>query len=100
MHVTEPGNDHGHTLTEEKVAKAFEEMRGTKVSGEESDDEDDDVEIVSVLGRHNLLTDSDAGHERYIEDNQSEVITTTRLIFGLYEYLFGRGRIHADARLL
>ena len=56
MHVTEPGSDHGHTLTEEKVAKAFEEMRGTKVRGEESDDEDDDVEIVSVLGRHNLLT--------------------------------------------
>jgi len=42
--------EHEHGLTKEKLALATEEMRGKKVKGgfnEDSDEEDDDVEIVT-----------------------------------------------------
>lgn len=42
------GLHQGPSLTEEKLAKAFEEMKIVRVKMAESDDEDDDVEIVST----------------------------------------------------
>lgn len=47
MHHGDGAEDHAHSLTEEKLAEAFKEMRTVKVKVADTDDEDDDVEIVS-----------------------------------------------------
>jgi hypothetical protein len=54
LHEGEGGEENIRNLTEEKLAEAFEEMRGTPIKGgidgEESSDDDDDLEIVSAAG--------------------------------------------------
>lgn len=55
LHEGEGGEENIRNLTEEKLAEAFEEMRGTPIKGgigdgSDDEDDDDDLEIVSAAG--------------------------------------------------
>ena len=81
-HDAQAGDDNTHGLTEKRLAEASKAMWVEKVKEESSDDEDDDVEIVSgtqiFQGMPNKGT---SGHRGYVEDDEPEECTVMSLVW-------------------
>lgn len=81
-HEREGAEDPAQGLTEQNLAEAFEEMRAAKLRSEETDDDEDDVEIVSrpdLQGnRSRLMLMLCLGDGRYVEDDQSEYVDSVK----------------------